>query len=100
MFSCLIDPTCVLLPPHRAFNHLESGLARKITICLSTRYDQDMATIRKYFKPENVEQWAKVQRLDGGDRMLASSMIHAEPEDRRDATYVRVVLDYSCHIYG
>ena len=87
------DPTCVLLPPRQICNPsnpLDPALARKITICLSTRYDKSMAVIRKYFDPANVEQWAKVQRLDGGDRMLASSMMHAELEDQRDATYVRV----------
>ncbi|KAJ7808921.1 hypothetical protein B0H14DRAFT_2380146, partial [Mycena olivaceomarginata] len=30
--------------------------------------------------------------LRGGDRMLASSMIHAEADDRRDATYVQYAL--------
>ncbi|KAJ7607635.1 hypothetical protein DFH06DRAFT_928953, partial [Mycena polygramma] len=35
--------------------------------------------------------WAKVERLEGGDRMLASSMV-TSLEDRRDATFVRYVL--------
>ncbi|KAJ7017634.1 hypothetical protein C8F04DRAFT_1017428 [Mycena alexandri] len=91
-FSHPSYPTCVLLPPHRISNPLDPALAKKITVCLATRYDKDMATIRRYFTPNNVEQWAKLERLDGGDRMLASSMIHAEPDDRRDATYVRYVL--------
>ncbi|KAJ6540310.1 hypothetical protein B0H19DRAFT_1036237 [Mycena capillaripes] len=82
--------TCVLLPPHR--NSVEPGLAQKIAICLSTRYDTELRVVKKYFKPENVEQWAKVQRLDGGDRMLASSMQNIQSDDRRDATYVRYVL--------
>ncbi|KAJ6592451.1 hypothetical protein B0H19DRAFT_1204792 [Mycena capillaripes] len=86
--------TCALLPPRRLsgeFNPLDAELARKIVICLATRYDQSLGTIRKYFDANGVEQWGKVQRLDGGDRMLASSMI-AEAEDRRDATYVRYAL--------
>ncbi|KAJ7771163.1 hypothetical protein DFH07DRAFT_866511 [Mycena maculata] len=93
-FSHSSYPTCVLLPPHENLdsNSLDPGLVQKIAICLSTRYDQNMATICKYFKPENVQQWAKIERLEGGDCMLASAMIHAEPEDRRDATYVRYVL--------
>ncbi|KAJ7433126.1 hypothetical protein B0H11DRAFT_2376974, partial [Mycena galericulata] len=85
------NPTCVLLPP-RQISKPEPGLARKITACLSTRFDKNMATIRKYFDPDDVEQWAKVQRLDDGDRMLASSMMHSETDDRRDATYVRYAL--------
>ncbi|KAJ7784947.1 hypothetical protein DFH07DRAFT_864335 [Mycena maculata] len=92
--------TCILLPPRQIsrlvtiyqISKPESGLARKITACLSTRFDKNMATIRKYFDPDDVEQWAKVQRLDDGGRMLASSMMHSETDDQRDATYVRYAL--------
>jgi hypothetical protein len=54
------------------------------------RYNQNMVTICKYIKPDNVEQWARDRRLDDGGSMLASAMIQPEPEDRRDATCVRV----------
>ncbi|KAJ7780776.1 hypothetical protein DFH07DRAFT_865227 [Mycena maculata] len=85
-------PTCVLLPPRRISNPLAPGLARKISVCLSTRFNRSMAVIKKYFDPDSVEQWAKVQRLDGGDRMLASSLMNVQSDDQRDATYVRYVL--------
>ncbi|KAJ7131920.1 hypothetical protein C8R46DRAFT_924112 [Mycena filopes] len=87
--------TCALLPPRRISNAsypLDKSLARKIITCLATRYDVGVAIIKKYFDPTAVEQWAKVQRLQGGDRMLTSSMMTSETEDRRDATYVRYVL--------
>lgn len=38
---------------------------------------------------ENIEQWARVRRLEGGDDMNASSLA-SYSEDRRDATYIRV----------
>jgi hypothetical protein len=38
---------------------------------------------------ENVEQWARVRRLEGGDDMNASRFA-SYSEDRRDATFVRV----------
>ncbi|KAJ7719554.1 hypothetical protein DFH07DRAFT_869619 [Mycena maculata] len=97
-FSHPSYPTCVLLPPRRisvpVSNPLDAGLARKIAIALSTRFNKPMATIRKHFKADKVEQWAKVQRLDDGDRMLASSMMMAELDDRRDTTYVQVPPRY------
>jgi hypothetical protein len=71
-------------------------LANKIIVALSTRFDRPMATIKKYFDSSNVDQWAKVQRNDGGDRMLASSML-TSMEDRRDATFVRVMFVVSIH---
>ncbi|KAJ6559311.1 hypothetical protein B0H10DRAFT_1845888 [Mycena sp. CBHHK59/15] len=93
----ITDPTCILLPPHRISTPLSPGLARKISVSLSTRFDVNLPTINKYFNAENVDQWAKVQRLDDGDRMLASSMLTAS-EDRRDATYVRVCIFFMCSV--
>ncbi|KAF7372350.1 hypothetical protein MVEN_00095200 [Mycena venus] len=87
--------TCALLPPRRLCSDaspLDPKLARKIITCLATRYNQEVAIIKKYFNPNDVELWAKVQRLEGGDQMLASSMMNADTDDRRDATYVRYVL--------
>ncbi|KAJ7029445.1 hypothetical protein C8F04DRAFT_962791 [Mycena alexandri] len=85
------DPTCVLLPPHRTNAPLTTPLENRIAIALATRFDTNVATIKKYFKPSEVDQWAKVERLDDGDRMLASSMV-SSMEDRRDATFVRYEL--------
>jgi hypothetical protein len=83
------DPTCVLLPPHCGSESLSTSLANRIAIALSTRFNKPLATIKKYFNASDVQQWAKVQRLEGGDRMLALSML-TSLEDPRDATFVRV----------
>ncbi|KAJ7073432.1 hypothetical protein B0H15DRAFT_792867 [Mycena belliarum] len=90
-FSHPSYPTCVLLPPHRVSKPMTAGLFNRVVVSLSTRFDKPVATIKKYLTPSDVDQWAKVQRLDGGDRMLASSML-TSLEDRRDATFVRYVL--------
>ncbi|KAF8329936.1 hypothetical protein F5887DRAFT_1002910 [Amanita rubescens] len=38
---------------------------------------------------DNVQQWARVHRLNGGDDMRAAGL-NFVAEDRRDATFVRV----------
>ncbi|KAJ7637883.1 hypothetical protein DFH06DRAFT_1002012 [Mycena polygramma] len=85
------DPTCILLPPHRISQPLPSTLATRIITSLATRFDTHVSVVKKYFDPTKVDQWAKVERLDGGDRMLASSLL-TSLEDRRDATYIRYAL--------
>jgi hypothetical protein len=42
---------------------------------------QALTIAKKYFSPENIEQWAKVQRLEGSDWMLASLMMQADLDD-------------------
>ncbi|KAK0184583.1 hypothetical protein F5146DRAFT_1169568 [Armillaria mellea] len=66
------------------------GFADKIVIHLATRYQlsRHLHIVRHHFKIENVEQWSKVQRLEGGDDMYASSLEANLPEDRRDATFI------------
>ncbi|KAJ7055137.1 hypothetical protein C8F01DRAFT_1321841, partial [Mycena amicta] len=82
-------PTCVLIPPRRS-NEIPDSLMRKITICMSTRFGITNERMARHLSPTTVPitQWAKVQRLDGGDLMLASSLVPST-QDRRDATYVR-----------
>ena len=82
------DPTCILLPP-RSREAISQGLLNQIVAALATRYDTTMATIRRHFRADQVEEWGKVRRLNEGDTMNASSMFRPA-EDRRDATYVRV----------
>ncbi|KAF6752310.1 hypothetical protein DFP72DRAFT_1134095 [Ephemerocybe angulata] len=36
-----------------------------------------------------IEAWGRLRRLECGDTMLASEIVHRESEDRRDATFVR-----------
>jgi hypothetical protein len=88
------DPTCILLPPRQPSSGISEFLVNKIIISLSTRFDKSQNIIRQHFAPENVEQWARVRRLEGGDDMNASSFARFS-EDRRDATYVRVSLLFS-----
>jgi hypothetical protein len=38
---------------------------------------------------ENVQQWARVRRLNGGDDIRAAGL-DLVTEDRRDATFIRV----------
>ncbi|KAF7348742.1 hypothetical protein MVEN_01393300 [Mycena venus] len=84
-------PSCILLPPRHISQSLSKTLATRIAVSLATRYDTHVSVIKRYLEPLEIEQWAKVERLNGGDRMLVSSML-ASLEDRRDATYVRYTL--------
>jgi hypothetical protein len=83
------DPGYVLLPPQRPSSTISNSLGNKIAICLSTRYDKPMATVRKYFSLQDVQQWGCVRVLDDGDDMH-SSALSCQAEDRRDATFIRV----------
>lgn len=87
-----IDPTCALLPPH-CDKPIEPSLFEKIIISLSTRFDQTMAAVRQLMKKASVDQWGKVQRLDGGDTMSASAL-SIDSDDCRDPTFVRVHLNH------
>ncbi|KAK0221124.1 hypothetical protein EDD85DRAFT_960290 [Armillaria nabsnona] len=69
---------------------MEHFFVDKIVIHLATRYQlsQRLHIVRRHFKIENAEQWSKVQQLEGGDDMYASSLEANLPEDRRDATFI------------
>jgi hypothetical protein len=60
---------------------------------LATRYDTTVAVIRKHVAVDQIEEWGKVHRIDGGDTMNASALV-SSAEDRRDATFVRVCVPY------
>jgi DeoR/GlpR family transcriptional regulator of sugar metabolism len=62
----------------------------KLIVSLATRFGVTVATIKRHLKPQNIEQWGKLQRIDGGDTMNASALQTLAGEDRRDATFVRV----------
>jgi hypothetical protein len=92
LLNMISDPTCVLLPPHRISAPITDGLFAKIAICLSTRYNQPrLAKVKKHLLLENIEQWGKVRRLDGGDTMHASSAVK-KLQDSRDASFIRVCI--------
>ncbi|KAF8344425.1 hypothetical protein F5887DRAFT_971113 [Amanita rubescens] len=69
---------------------LPSWIEEKIAICFSTRFGKPLKAVRCYFKMDNVQQWARVRRLNGDDMRAAS--LNFAAEDRRDATFIRYDL--------
>jgi hypothetical protein len=92
-----LDPRYVLLPPLRPSSTIPQTVENKIAIHFATRFSQTVNTVRQYLKRENITQWARVQKLAGGDLMYASEMF-IQTEDRRDATYVRVCLHFESSV--
>ena len=68
---------------------LPSWIEEKIAVCFATQFGKSLKTICQSFKMKNVEQWAHVRWLNGGDDMHASGL-NFVAEDRRDATFIRV----------
>jgi hypothetical protein len=93
-----LDPRYVLLPPHRPSSTIPQSVENKIAIHFATRFSQNVNTVRRYLKRENITQWARVQRLEGGDLMYASELF-IQTEDRRDATYVRVCMHFEVSVF-
>ena len=94
----LLDPGYVLLPPQRPSSTIPQAVENKIAIHFATRFSQNVNTVRRYLKQENITQWARVQRLAGGDLMYASELF-IQAEDRRDATYVRVCMHFRASVF-
>lgn len=84
-----LDPRYILLPPQRPSSTIPQPVENKIAIHFATRFSRNVKTVRQYLKRENITQWARVQRLAGGD-FMHSSELFVQAEDRREATYVRV----------
>jgi hypothetical protein len=93
----LLDPRYVLLPPQRPSSTIPQPVENKIAIHFVTRFSQNVNTVRWYLKQENITQWARVQRLAGGDFMYASELF-IQAEDRRDATYVQVCIHFEASV--
>lgn len=84
------DPHCILLPPHReGSSSITSAIFDRIIGCLVTRFDLSPEIVRNNVQIGDIEEWAKVQRLQGGDLMLAAHLA-SKSESRRDATFIRV----------
>lgn len=94
----LLDPRYVLLPPQRPSSTIPQPVENKIAIHFATRFSQNVNTVRRYLKRENITQWARVQRLGKGDLMYASELF-IQSEDRRDATYVRVCIHFEASVF-
>lgn len=87
--NCL-DDSCVLAPPHiKKGSTTDKQLIRRICVCLTTRFNISFTRVSRYVGSLNIEQYARVRRLQGGDTMHASSLVTAG-DDRREASYVRV----------
>ena len=87
MLTSNLDPTCMLLPPRR--NDIEKTLYRRIKSCLATQFDTTVNRVSPLLERAAVWEFGKVQRLEGGDTMHASSLVPFG-DDRRDASFVRV----------
>jgi hypothetical protein len=83
------DPTCILLTPWRPSSSIPPSVIDKIAVSLTTQFSKSLAQIHQHFSIDNVEQWGRVQHLEGGDDMYASSLTK-KTEDYRDATFVQV----------
>jgi hypothetical protein len=67
---------------------LDDTIHKVLVNGLATRFCVQPKVARK-FLPENVEQWGKLRRLEGGDIMHAHDIVRKRM-DGRDATFVRV----------
>lgn len=92
--TLLPDPTCVLLAPRRPFTTIPKSVIDKVIVCLATRFDSTVNQVRQHVIAENMEQFASVRRLEGGDTMHASTFAR-QSEDRRDATFIRISEHYA-----
>jgi len=70
------------------------GLANSIAAALATRFEATVATVRRYLAVAQIEEWAKICRIDSdaGDTMWASSLVSVR-DDSRDATYYEMLVD-------
>ena len=93
------DPRYVLIPPQRPSLTISQPVENKIAIHFATRFSQNVNTVCRYLKRENITQWARVQRVAGEDLMYASELF-IQAEDRRDATYVRVCINFEIFVFN
>jgi hypothetical protein len=67
---------------------LDDTIRKVLTNGLATRFCVSSRVARK-FLPEDVEQWGKLRRLEGGDIMHAHDIV-SKRMDGRDASFIRV----------
>ena len=67
---------------------LDDTIRKILTNGLATRFCVSPMVARKYL-PEDVEQWGKLHRLEGGDIMHAHNIV-PKRMDSRDATFIHV----------
>ncbi|KAI5822604.1 hypothetical protein K523DRAFT_318073 [Schizophyllum commune Tattone D] len=83
-------PSCTLLPRSRPSSSIKTDVFSRIKSHLATRYNINIQLVNQHFRPEYVQQWSAVRRLQGGDDMFAADMMRRS-EDYRDRTFVKYV---------
>jgi hypothetical protein len=89
------DPQYELVAPKRV-RPLDDTICKILVNGLATRFCVQPKVARK-FLPEEVEQWGKLRRLEGGDIMHADDIVRKRM-DGRDASFVRVGELLYCQI--
>jgi hypothetical protein len=87
LMTTVADPQYELVAPKRV-GPLDDATRKVLTNGLATRFGVPSKVARKYL-PEDVEQWGKLRRLEGGDIMHAHDIV-SKRMDGRDASFVRV----------
>jgi hypothetical protein len=79
-----------MLAAPRRRETLPKWIRDKVWACLATRFNVEKRVIQSVLKlDEEIIQYGKVYRLQGGDRMTGSHFVK-NSEDGRDASFVRV----------
>jgi hypothetical protein len=90
-FPNLIDPLYMLCGPRR-LETLLLPMRNKVLACLATRFNVRRNVVQSVVKLDHpMVQYGKVNRLEGGDRMVGRDLV-AGTDDSRDASFVRVSL--------
>lgn len=79
------------MPPYLPNFTLDRSMQTKIATHLATRFETNVATVRRLINLDEIEQWGKIRRLGEGDTMIASSLA-SKYDGKRDSTYIRVCL--------
>ena len=88
-YPFLIDPEFLLSGPRRC-EILPQLIRDKIWACLATRFNVRKNVVQTVVKlDQEVTQFGKVRRLQGGDLMTGRHFVN-KSEDTRDASFVRV----------
>ena len=78
---------------------LNDTMRKVLTNGLVTRFGVESKVARK-FLPDDIEQWGKLRRLEGGDIMHTHDIV-SKRMDGRDASFIRVrklIVKYSLKI--
>jgi hypothetical protein len=74
------------LPLHKT-GSIKAPLLNKVVAALATHFDTTIASIWQHVQVNSIEQWWKVQYLEGGDTMDVALVVKAW-SDMRNTTFV------------